>query len=256
MGQTDGVGNVSNVLTALNEAADQDLGAVVEVLDSRGLFEVADALEHASLGYEFDSEWGDGMSVTPVLSLPAKVLGLIDEDVAGIIEETCRSLVEDAFVGVASLKVRPQVPPPNWRELRAASSEKGKGLNQGSPGTQVLQDGLAFGSAEELKVYLALKRKQAHLPPEATIGILPGCAMRVAQRRLWPDFLVTYQKRAGVIEVDGPHHHSRAAADQTRDSQLEDAGIVLVQRIVVEDVTDDAGLDLLIERFLNRILSR
>lgn len=256
VGQTEGVGNISNVLNALNETADQDLGAVVEVLDSRGLFEVADAMEHASLSYDFDSEWMDGMSVTPVLRLAPRLLGLVDEAAFAIIDETCRSLVEDVFVKVAGLAVKPQVPPPNWRELRAATNETGRGLNQGSPGAQILQDGLKFSSAEELKVYLALRRKQAQLPPEATIGIMPGCAMRVGERKFWPDFLVTYQARAGVIEVDGPHHHGRAAADQSRDRQLEDAGVVLVERIVVEDVTDDAGLEIFIERFLSRLLSR
>lgn len=80
--------------------------------------------------------------------------------------------------------------------------------------------------------------------------------MRTAQRTFWPDFLVTHRGRAGVIEVDGPHHHGRAAADQSRDRQLEDAGIVLVERIVVEDVTNETGLDLSIERFLSRLLSR
>jgi len=256
IGQTDEMGNVSRVLEAVNNDADQDLGAIVEVLDSRELFELADALEQSSLSYEFDSEWGDGMSLKPVLQVAPRFLGLVDGDAFAIIEETCRSLVENAFVQVAELRVRPLSPPPNWRELRATGTDKGRGLNQGSPGAQILQDGLKFGSAEELKVYLALKSKQAKLPPEATIGILPGCAMKVANRKFWPDFLVTHRGRAGIIEVDGPHHHGRAAADQSRDRQLEDAGVSLVERIVVEDVMDGAGLDLMIERFLSRLMAR
>ena len=251
------MGNISNVLNSLNETADEDLGTVVDVLDSRGMFEAGDALENATLSYQFLSEWGDGMSVEPVLSVPAKLLALVGVDgVAAVIEETCQSIAQDHFVQVGELKIRPQVVPPNWRELRANARESGQGLNQGSPGARVPHDRFKFGSAEELKVYLALKRKQGHLPPESTIGILPGCAMRAAQRTFWPDFLVAYRGRAGVIEVDGPHHHGRAAADQSRDRQLEDAGVVLVERIVVEDVTNDDALDLSIERFLSRLLSR
>ena len=80
--------------------------------------------------------------------------------------------------------------------------------------------------------------------------------MRVRERNVGPDFLITYRGKAGVIEVDGPHHHGRAAADQSRDRQLSDAGVQWIERIVVEDTTDTKNLDAFIEQFLSRLLTR
>ena len=114
-------------------------------------------------------------------------------------------------------------------------------------------DRLNFGSDEEVAFYCALLRKQTALPAESTIGILPGPGVRVSGRNFWPDFVVTYRGRVGLIEVDGPHHTARAAADHSRDSLLSDAGIVHVERIMVEDTTNDREMDGFIERFLHRL---
>jgi len=59
-----------------------------------------------------------------------------------------------------------------------------------------------------------------------------------------------------VIEVDGPQHRNRAAADQSRDRQLQDAGVTLTERIVVEDLDQPAELDGFVERVLARLLTR
>lgn len=56
-----------------------------------------------------------------------------------------------------------------------------------------------------------------------------------------------------MIEVDGPHHYKRAAADHSRDSLFTDAGVTQVERVVVEDTTDPKELDVFIERFLQRL---
>jgi hypothetical protein len=109
---------------------------------------------------------------------------------------------------------------------------------------------LRFGSDEEILVYDALLRRQKALPQEGTIGILPGCALCTLRKTFWPDFLITHRGKAGVIEVDGPHHRGRAANDHSRDGYLRDAGIRLVERVVVEDTIDAATLDQFVERFL------
>ncbi len=59
-----------------------------------------------------------------------------------------------------------------------------------------------------------------------------------------------------MIEVDGPQHRNRAAADQSRDRQLQDAGVTLTERIVVEDLDQPAELDGFVERVLARLLTR
>jgi very-short-patch-repair endonuclease len=56
--------------------------------------------------------------------------------------------------------------------------------------------------------------------------------------------------------VDGAHHRNRAAADQSRDRQLQDAGVTLTERIVVEDLDQSAELDAFVERVLARLLTR
>jgi hypothetical protein len=59
------------------------------------------------------------------------------------------------------------------------------------------------------------------------------------------------------IEVDGPHNYGRAAADQSRDRQLEGAGILFIERLVVEGTNlCRAPLDRFVERFLARLLAR
>ena len=59
-----------------------------------------------------------------------------------------------------------------------------------------------------------------------------------------------------MIEVDGPQHRNRAAADQSRDRQLQDAGVTLTERIMVEDLDQRAELDAFVERVLARLLTR
>src|SRR5215218_10964820 len=104
-------------------------------------------------------------------------------------------------------------------------------------------------------MYEALVRAQQRRPPEATIGILPGAGFRAAERTFWPDFVVTHRGRVGIIEVDGPKHRNRAAADQSRDRQLQDAGVVLTDRIMVEDTDEATSLDRFVEHFGSTVIS-
>jgi hypothetical protein len=114
------------------------------------------------------------------------------------------------------------------------------------------EDKMAFRSDPELAVYRSLRRAQASMPDHETIGILPNPAMRVPGHTWEPDFLVTYKNQVGLIEVDGPHHGQRYAADKTKDSLYENAGIAYVQRITVEDAESDAVAGI-IERFVGRM---
>jgi very-short-patch-repair endonuclease len=64
---------------------------------------------------------------------------------------------------------------------------------------------------------------------------------------------VTYKGRAVVIEVEGPSHSGRRVADKLREKHLEEAGIVYVDRIAVEDTSSHEELDLAVSRFLTRL---
>jgi hypothetical protein len=111
-------------------------------------------------------------------------------------------------------------------------------------GPYPVEDGLTFGSTEELQVYQALKRLQASFPQEDTISIapLPGAYLR--EGHTWsPDVLVLGRGRALIVETDGPHHRSprRYVDDRNRDLQWQRCGVPVV-RLAVEDLQDGAAL--------------
>jgi hypothetical protein len=122
-----------------------------------------------------------------------------------------------------------------------------------STGQWPMADGLTFGSKAEIVVWNELKSVQAMLPRTETIGIVPNCVLRVAGHEFSPDFVVTYKGRAGIIEVDGPHHRGRYAADRQKDELELDAGVKYAYRIPVEDVSVPAHLYGHFERFLKRL---
>lgn len=250
---------INSVLEALNESADQDLGAVVLALDGRDRSEQADLLTACVLSYDFHSEWGDGMMVTPVLAADPAVHGRITEQTVDFLGNECSSLNEDFYVQVGAVRFRLRTPTGDWRERRQGARDRAERPtnNQAtfrSAGTMRRVNGLNFASDEEVLVYQALLRKQKSLPGEETIAIMPGPGVRVAERNFFPDFVIAHRGRVGAIEVDGPHHFGRAVADHSRDSQLRDAGITHVDRIAVEETTDPKELAMFIERFLQRLL--
>lgn len=144
----------------------------------------------------------------------------------------------------------------DWRsELRSAMT--GKPLNQatlvGLPSRFPVQDKMRFRDAAEVKVYEGLKRAQTNFPRTKAITISPNPSVRVPGHTFEPDFLVTYGGKCGVIEVDGYSHQKRYAADKTKDSLYEDAGVAYIARINVEDTEDTASVDVFIGRFLDRL---
>lgn len=250
--------HITSVLEALNESADRDLGAVVLALDARDQSEQADLLVACELSYGFDSEWMDGMAVEPVLAADPGAHPNITAETLDFIWEACRGLHGDGTVQVQDGRLCLRTPTADWRERRQALRDRGERPvdNQGtykSVSSMRRADRLNFASDEEVCVYQALARKQKSLPSETTIAIMPGPGARVPGRTFWPDFIVTYRGRVGMIEVDGPHHHQRAAADHSRDSFFTDAGVAYVERVVVEDTIDPTVLDLFVERFLQRL---
>ncbi len=80
---------------------------------------------------------------------------------------------------------------------------------------------------------------------------MPG----VARRAYEVDIIVCVRGRCFGIEVDGPHHAKRGryVADRSRDMLLEDAGLLFVRRIAVEDTRDPAVVDLFLDGCLSRI---
>lgn len=165
---------------------------------------------------------------------------------------------------VKYVRVRPALPEVDdqWRETYAARLSAERPSNQARRERGIAQyptqDGLTFGSPEELRVYRALRRLQDRASQEDTIAIVPLPGTRLRAGHTWsPDFIVTGRGRAVVIEVDGPHHRApiRRADDGNRDLQWRRCGVPVV-RLPVEDLTEDAALDSRLSEELRRHLPR
>ncbi|MCA2229646.1 hypothetical protein [Nonomuraea aurantiaca] len=147
---------------------------------------------------------------------------------------------------------------PDWRD-QVQAYLSGKGVtNQGrrarmeSP--RLVEDNLTFTNRGELIVFKMLKKIQEQdFPRDDTIGVFPLPGARVLGHTWEPDILVTYKGRAGVIEIDGPHHKGRRALDATRDHLYRDAGVAVIDRIPVEVLSDASELGMCLRRFLKRL---
>ncbi len=132
------------------------------------------------------------------------------------------------------------------RPINQARRERAGGPHPG-------EDGLVFGSTEELRVYRVLKRLQASFPQEDTISIAPLPGVRLRAGNTWsPDVLVLGRGRALIIETDGPYHRSprRYVDDRNRDLQWQRCGVPVV-RLAVEDLQDG---DALVNRLREEIM--
>jgi len=116
-----------------------------------------------------------------------------------------------------------------------------------------VEDGLSFTNDGELAVYRMLKKIQTSMPSDETIGIFPLPGGRLPGKTWEPDVLVTYKRRVGVLEIDGPDHNARRAMDMSRDSIWLDSGVAYVDRITVEAVTNPKELELFLRKFLKRV---
>ena len=147
---------------------------------------------------------------------------------------------------VAYVRPRPALPEVggDWRKTNVARQARARpkpGAPRIAVATYPVEDGLRFGSAEELRVYRALKRLQSRFPEHDTIAIAPLPAVRLRAGHTWePDILVMGRGHVLIIETDGPHHRStrRYADDRNRDLQWQRCGVPVV-RGAVEDLRDD-----------------
>ncbi|KUL72030.1 MULTISPECIES: hypothetical protein [unclassified Streptomyces] len=185
------------------------------------------------------------------------------QDDLGRIEGSMRAATRKDKFTIKELYVRPILPSvgADWRQqLKAAN-----GPHPTNQARRVrvepqhpVEDGLHFTNVWEHNVYQVLKEHQARLPEHETIGIVPLAAVRVPRHTFEPDFLITYKGRAGVIEVDGPHHEGpkRASNDHSRTDLLINAGVEWVARLDVRDTTQKAEVERFVSNFLARLTRR
>lgn len=174
--------------------------------------------------------------------------------------EVCQHVSGRAALPVCNLRVREVLPVVGygWRDQLQGALSGGRPINQARKarvqGPVFTEDHLAFTNEGERTVYRALKRMQDNdFPSEDTIGIYPLAAGRIPGHTWEPDFLVTYQGRTGVLEVDGPHHNQRRALDTTREHLLRESGIATVDRVTVEAVENPNELERTLRRFVRNL---
>lgn len=166
-------------------------------------------------------------------------------------------------VRIESIEVCPVVPVPSmdWRkQLRSANgpmpTNQARKVRLEPEDQHPIEDDMHFTNEWEHSLYRVLKARQAALPDNETIGIMPLGKMRLLGSTREPDFLITYKGRAGVIEVDGPHHGKpgRASSDHSRDILMIHAGVEWVSRLDVQDVGTKAEVEKFVDNFLARLV--
>lgn len=137
---------------------------------------------------------------------------------------------------------------PNWKETLLGKFEKihNQGIDlKGLPSPKHVWMGLNFRSKGEEYIAKELEKK----------GVLffPNCVCRLGRPqnrfRREPDFLVCYQGKWGILEVDDPHFHSQAAKDHERDRLFKTYGIRIIEHFDYEDCLREPGS--VVQKFLS-----
>jgi hypothetical protein len=182
------------------------------------------------------------------------------KDAVKVIDRACCEISNRRGYGIIDVRVREILPEvgPDWPEtlLQQSSGEK-RPTNHARrvrpEPTRPVENGLTFENDGELTVYRAVKKIQETYPSDDTIAIFPLPGVRLPRRTWEPDVLLTYKKRAGVLEIDGPHHNARRAMDMSRDSMWLDSGVAYVDRITVEALANPKELEAFLRKFLKRL---
>jgi hypothetical protein len=237
--------------------ADSALGHTAVLLLQRNMREVAALLvEVDRVSIELDGYGSRDLW----LEIGPEQRGRFTEEVMEQIGAVCIEVSNRKGYGIGWLGVREILPTvgPNWREQVRNQLGGKRPTNHArkvrTMPPQHVDDYLSFTNAGELAVYRLLKEiQEKDLPREDTLGIFPLAGGRLPGRTWEPDFLITYHGRAGVIEVDGPHHNARRALDMSRDHLYRDAGIRCIERIPVEALDSTTELKMLLLRFLRHL---
>ncbi|MFF4138601.1 hypothetical protein ACFY1B_45850 [Streptomyces mirabilis] len=255
---TSDVGKASSEEAALS-VEETVLGQTAWFLHDQGDVQAAALLlDVEGIEWSPGNRFGDWMDAR--LLVPGWLMDRFTEDLLVRIRDALLQIAERNGVEAHSVYVGPALPDvaPDWRSALQGRLTSDTATNHAArvtdPKPELRRDGFVFDSREEVRVYEALKRAQAALPADATIAIFPLPLGRVGVGNTWtPDFLVVREGKAGLIEVDGPHHRGRLAADGTRDRHWRNSGFVYIERILVEETAKDSELDALVRTFLKRL---
>jgi hypothetical protein len=263
LGQTTGL---------LAQRGDEEAVALLVDVRSMALADTDEVIRTEKVFDPWGAPTGDDGPAIRTIYRRAAVLDVDEHLVSRFTEEVCQRIAatlsyvaeRNGEENVAYVRPRPALPQvdDDWRTAYAARLASDRPSNQArresAGGAHPVEDGLTFGSAEELRVYRALKRLQAHFPERDTIAIAPLPAFRLRSGNTWsPDVLVTGRGHVLIVETDGPHHRGprRYVDDRNRDLQWQRCGVPVV-RLAVEDLHDDAALSARLREEVLRHLRR
>ena len=106
--------------------------------------------------------------------------------------------------------------------------------------------GLTLRSQSEVKIAKALDNKDVLFLADPKIRLNTESHRQTRE----VDFLVQYQGKWGILEVDGPHHQHSNEADQWRDARFTEHGLLVV-RFPADQCYRQP--DLVVETFLQKL---
>jgi hypothetical protein len=164
-----------------------------------------------------------------------------------ILNALCAVFPEDAYIEHFTPCAELVGIDPDWR-AELLEIARGKGVhNQAVEAAPArIWNNLRFRSESEVRIAQALDR--------AGVLFLPNCKARLGspkgRRNREADFLVCYEGKWGILEVDGEPFHppSRTAEDHERDRLFHDHGILVVQHFDASECFENP--DGIVGRFL------
>lgn len=132
---------------------------------------------------------------------------------------------------------------PDWREKLLKATQVQKVDNQGNNAPYEWND-LRFRSKSEIKIAQALDKTGVLFFPncKARLGSISGRENREA------DFLICYEGKWGILEVDGEIFHSTAAKDHGRDRLFRSYGVRVIERFTADQCYNNP--DAVVRQFL------
>ncbi|WP_404870890.1 hypothetical protein ACI1MP_37115 (plasmid) [Kitasatospora griseola] len=235
------------------------LGATALMLYERGHADASTLLaEVNALDLDYCGEDWNITQLEAILDIESNLADRFTEELLEQIRAAMCSVVERNSETITQVRTRPLIPPVqvDWRsQLKAAVSTRQSNVARRvrTEPQHPVEDSLHFSNEWELRVYQLLKEKQESLPDNETLGIMPLGAMRVRGHTYEPDLLVTYRGRAGIIEIDGPHHKGRRSDDASRERLLRNAGVKHIDRLDVRETTSKPEVEKFITDFLKHL---
>ena len=111
---------------------------------------------------------------------------------------------------------------------RSAAAPKANKKRQQNPQPEyrsIAWHGLTLRSQSEVKIAKALDYKDVLFLADPKIRLNTETHRQTRE----VDFLVQYQGKWGILEVDGPHHQQSTDSDQWRDARLTEHGLLVVR---------------------------